>query len=154
MVAPWASLRVAASGLTDTSKAISLNLWISQPVWCFAVSHILLGDNICFPFPPFTCSDCKCSVSSIRTWPTQQDNSQPAQSQLVSEADQSHLTPSHHERYINSWWKRGACSVPWGDWTTPVCASGETRTGSYCLRVVTQAVCVCPSVVSQLLKCY
>ena len=30
----------------------------------------------------------------------------------------------------------GACSVPWGDWATLVCASGETRTGSYCLRVV------------------
>lgn len=29
MVAPWVSLRVAASGLTDTSKAISLNLTAS-----------------------------------------------------------------------------------------------------------------------------
>lgn len=97
------SLRVAASGLTDTSKSISLNLWISQPVWYFFVSHILLGGNICFPFPPFTCLDCKHSVSSIRTWPTQREDSQPAQSHPVSEADQSHLAPSHHERYRNPW---------------------------------------------------
>lgn len=103
MVAPQVSLRVAASGLTDTSKAISLNLWISQPVWYFSVSHILLGDNICFPFPPFTCLDCKCSVSSIRTWPTQQEDLQPAQSHPVCEADQSHLASSHHEKYLNPW---------------------------------------------------
>lgn len=103
MVAPRVSLRVAASGLTDTSKAISLHLWISQPVWYFSVSHILLGDNICFPFPPFTCLDCKCSVSTIRTWPTQQENLQPAQSHPACEADQSHLASSHHEKYLNPW---------------------------------------------------
>lgn len=136
MVAPWVSLRVAASGLTDTSKAISLNLWISQPVWYFSVSHILLGDNICFSFPPFTCLDCKRSVSSTRTWPAQRENSQPAQSHPVSEADQSHLAPSHHERHINPSLTQVLAHSHEAT-ATLVCASGETRTGSYCLRVVT-----------------
>lgn len=123
MVAPWVSLRVAASGLTDTSKAISLHLWISQPV---CASHPP-GRQHMLPFSTLyvfrlqtLCQQCKDLTHTAGEFATC-----PVPPCLWSWPVPSSFIPPWE--VSKSLANTGALTVPWGARATLVHASGERR---------------------------